>query len=88
LVDEDRLLQLERREKSLWKANAKMRRVYQDVEKLHDCVAFFMEHGPYMNDKILDMLPQDLGGRSQYSDSDLREWNPWWHRDPLPHEVI
>jgi hypothetical protein len=88
LVDEDRLLQLERREKSLWKANAKMRRVYQDTELLRQCVAFFMDHEPCLNDTILGMLPREFGGTIEYSDSDLREWNPWWHKEPLPHEVI
>jgi hypothetical protein len=87
-VDEDRLVQLERREKSLWKANSKMRRVYQDVEKLQGCVKFFMDHEPCLNDTILGMLPREFGGTIEYSDSDLREFNPWWHKEPLPHEVI
>ena len=87
-VDPIRLEQLERREKSLWKANAKMRRVYQDVELLRECVGFFLDHEPFINDDILDMLPSEFGGRNEYHDSDLREFNPWWRQTPLPHEVI
>lgn len=79
--DKMRLAELLKHEKSLWKANAKMRRVYADFDTVRDCMCYMVQHGLILPDEGLEQwVPKEFGGAKEYVDSDIKVWKPWWRK--------